>query len=115
MIYKKSVKTQGDSKYIELQFLTPALGERYSHWLQGIYDLTGWPVTIADHPRQQELLMLAQSVAMTNGFSIVKGPSIRQSEGCVEISVSKQQSEEALEVAKSQFRNKSGYELRVER
>ena len=112
-IYKKSVKTQGDSKFIELQFLTPEVGTRYISWLKGIHDQTGWPITVATNPRQQELIMLARSCAASSGVTITKGPSIRQSDQCVDICIAENAVDEMISQAMAEFEQKSGFQMRI--
>ena len=112
-IFKKSVRNAGDTKFIELQFLTPVVGERYTKWLKGISELTGWPVTVAPNPRQQELIMLAQNCAAAHGLTISKGPSIRQSEQRVDISVNDSTQKGNIPQAQNDFFEKSGYQLHV--
>lgn len=113
VIYKKSVRTQGCVKFIELQFITPAMGQRYEKWLSGIHEMTGWPVTIAANPRQQELIMLAKSCAASHGLTIAKGPSIRQSDQCVEISIAWGTETKKITQAQVEFERQSGYQLRI--
>lgn len=112
-IYKKSIRAQATTKHIELQFLTPALGRRYEKWLRDIYEMTGWPLTSAPHPRQQELIMLARQCAADCGVALSKTPSIRQNEQCVEISVALNTDSKAVLKAQTRFSAQSGYQLRI--
>ncbi|MCD8105120.1 MAG: MBL fold metallo-hydrolase [Lachnospiraceae bacterium] len=73
--YKKSILTDEYGKYMQLSFLSPALGFREQDILQRIADQTGWRIKIAPGVNQNALQLLAQRTCQKNGVTLRKLPS----------------------------------------
>ncbi len=75
-IFKISLKSDALGKYIQVQFLTPALGERHSDLLQNLREATGWRISWSRKPRQAELIGLARECLNQRKLAIKRNPSI---------------------------------------
>ncbi|MCD7957660.1 MAG: MBL fold metallo-hydrolase [Lachnospiraceae bacterium] len=73
--YKKSILSDEFGKYIQLSFLSPALGFREQGVLQRIAAQTGWRVRIAPGVNQNAIQSLAQRLCQENGVRLRKLPS----------------------------------------
>lgn len=73
--YRKSIKTNGDGKYIEVSFISPKVGSRYKAKLQTISRDTGWSIAISNSVNQNEIINLAVRLCMEAGFELKKNPS----------------------------------------
>lgn len=75
--YKKSVKTDGKGRYIELAFVSPAVGERYGALLEEISGQIGWRLNLSESVNQMEVLAVTAMKLKERGLMIVKGPSYK--------------------------------------
>ncbi|MBQ8160146.1 MAG: MBL fold metallo-hydrolase [Clostridia bacterium] len=73
--YKVGLKTDAMGRYMELSFLTPALGRRVSEVLRKTAVDTGWRMHIAEQPNQNELLGMADAMCRSYGLTPMKMPS----------------------------------------
>ncbi len=72
---KKSLKQDDRGRYIELAFISPAIGQRFSADIQRTADQIGWRIRIADRINQIALAQTAQSLCSKHGIVLAKNPS----------------------------------------
>lgn len=73
--YKKSLMSDQHGKYIQLAFLSPAVGQREADRLQRLADQTGWRVRIAPSVNQNAISGIAVRICQENGVDLKKLPS----------------------------------------
>lgn len=105
---KKSLKNDPRGKYIELGFISPAIGMRYGQTLQELADQIGWRICIADKVNQNELFKLAQILCMENGISLAKNPSYLPAQKMVQLKIAAKEPEEKLQKLADAFVEATG-------
>ena len=73
--YKKSIKTDGIGRYMELSFLSPALGRREEERISRLAAQTGWRFRIAESVNQNAIQNLAVQTCMRHAVPLRKLPS----------------------------------------
>lgn len=73
--YKKSIKQNGQGKYIELVFVTPMIGRRYVKVIESLANQIGWDFTISDKVNQNELLNRTILLCQKYQVTLRKNPS----------------------------------------
>lgn len=86
--YKKSIKADGDGKYIELSFISPEVGRRCEPVLRTICAQIGWRLRISQSVNQIEVLSITALKLRERGLTVVKGPSYKPVTRSVEARVS---------------------------
>lgn len=74
-IEKKSIKQDGQGKYLEFSFVSPQVGLRYQKQLQEIADQIGWRIRIADKVNQNTLFQMVRTLCAGQGITLAKNPS----------------------------------------
>ncbi|SHF33184.1 RNA processing exonuclease, beta-lactamase fold, Cft2 family [Caldanaerobius fijiensis DSM 17918] len=74
--YKKSIKSKGGTRYIELSFISKPVGERYTSLIRELEDKTGWAITISSSCNQVEILNIVTTLCEKKGIALRKNPSI---------------------------------------
>lgn len=105
---KKSLKQDAGGKYLELGFLSPALGMQYADTLQALADQTGWRIRIADKVNQIELFKTAQLLCSRHGVSLAKNPSYLPAKRAVQLKTAGQEAEEKLQDMAEEFLTQTG-------
>lgn len=105
---KKSLKQDSRGKYLELGFLSPALGMQYADTLQALADQTGWRICIADKVNQIELFKTAQLLCIKDGISLAKNPSYLPAKRMVQLKTAGQEEEEKLQGMAEEFHRQTG-------
>ena len=105
---KKSLKNDPHGKYIELGFISPAIGMRYGQTLQELADQIGWRICIADKVNQNELFKLAQILCMENGIGLAKNPSYLPAQKMVQLKIAAKEPEEKLQKLADAFVEATG-------
>lgn len=83
--YKKGILTDQYGKYIQLFFLSPALGDRQSETIQRIADQIGWRLRIAPAVNQNTVLSMVQQFCHSQGVELRKAPSYLPSTRSVQL------------------------------
>ncbi len=78
--YKKSIQSDGSGRYIQLFFLSPALGYRQKDVLQRCADKTGWRIAIAPGVNQNAVITYAAQCCQMHGVECRKLPSYQPGE-----------------------------------
>ena len=107
---KKSLKNDPAGKYMELGFISPAVGMRYGQALQKLADQTGWRIRIADKVNQNELFKTAQLLCKKHGISLVKNPSYLPEQKKIQLKMAVQAAEEKMQRMASEFVDETGCE-----
>lgn len=105
---RKSLKQDSGGKYLEISFISPAIGHRYHNQLQSLADQTGWRIMIAEKVNQNELFKIAQLLCMKYGISLSKNPSYLPERRAVQMRVQMAADPEALQKATDEFLEKTG-------
>lgn len=112
--YKKSVKlTKSGVKYIELSFISKAVGEQYSHIIKKMAVETGYPMTIGDSCNQIEIISIAKRLAAEKGLKLKKNPSIYLDKMLVQIVLTQDLDDNLQEEIKSRFWTLTGMTLEI--
>lgn len=86
-VYKKSKKTAGSIEYIELSFISPEVGKRYTEKIERLQEEIGWNILISNNPNQNEIIKSVKNICSDFGLAIIKNPSIFTVERVVKIKV----------------------------
>ena len=105
---KKSLKQDAEGKYLELGFLSPALGMQYADTLQALADQTGWRIHIADKVNQIELFKTAQLLCIRHGISLAKNPSYLPAKRAVQLKTAGQEAKEKRQDMAEEFLRQTG-------
>lgn len=105
---KKSLKHDSQGKYLELGFMSPALGMRYAKTLQTLAGQIGWRIRIADKVNQNELFKKAQLLCMQHGLTLAKNPSYLPAQQAVQLKLSDTETEEKLKSIADEFQEQTG-------
>jgi len=109
--YKKSKKSDGRGEYIELAFITPEVGKRYSELLKTLRKETGWRLQIRREPNSAAINNLAQRL-IPEDWGLRGGASLHMNRREVRVRLSNppENSREFIKVAE-RFRSATGYRL----
>lgn len=105
---KKSLKHDPMGKYLEISFISPAVGNRYRDELQTLADQTGWRIGITEKVNQNELLKIAQILCLKHGISLTKNPSYLPERRTVQMKVENTISPDNLRQAEEEFLERTG-------
>ena len=105
---KKSLKQDAEGKYLELGFLSPALGMWYQDQLQALADQTGWRICIADRVNQIKLFQEAQLLCIRYGIRLAKNPSYLPATRTVQLKTDGQEAEEKRQEMAEEFCRQTG-------
>lgn len=108
--YRKSVKTLGENKYIELAFISPVIGRRFKERIEELASITGWDMSIGNSVNQNEIIALAANLCSENGIKLKKNPSFNPANMNVALKV-EGDNEDVLESIKDSFEYKTGCKL----
>lgn len=104
--YKKSIKNNGNKKYIELVFISPKIGQKFEEKLGHISKETGWSIAISDKVNQNELFNIAKLLCEKNNIILKKNPSYNPGKMTVVLNVVS--GEEGFENVKHEFEKTTG-------
>lgn len=107
--YKKSIKTNGKGKYIELVFISPKIGERFKEKLGHLSYETGWSIAVADKVNQNELFNIAKLLCDKNQIDLRKNPSYNPSNMIITLNIAS--GEENFDRVKEEFEKITGCSL----
>ncbi len=107
---KKSLKQDGDGKYMEISFVSPAIGHRYREHLQSLSDSIGWRIRIADKVNQNELSRTAQLLCMKYEIPLAKNPSYLPGRKTIQLKTAPPHCPEKHGRAREEFREITGCE-----
>ena len=84
-VYKKSVKSDAQGNYLELSFLSPEVGKRYSELLAQLASQTQWRIRIADSVNQKEIFEIIRTLCGKYEIPLLKNPSYLPQERMIQI------------------------------
>ena len=104
--YKKSIKTSGNKRYIELVFISPKIGQKFEEKLGRLCRETGWSIAISDKVNQNELFNIAKLLCDKSEILLKKNPSYNPSDMTVSLNIIS--GEESFETVKIEFERITG-------
>lgn len=107
---KKSLKQDHRGKYLEISFISPMLGRRYTSQLQELSDQTGWRIYIADKVNQIELFRTAQLLCQKYNICLAKNPSYLPDRKALQLKVPGAPNPDVLEKFTDEFVERTGCE-----
>lgn len=110
-IYKKSLKQDGEQSFIELSFITPEIGKRYSKLLEELEEKTGWNIRINPNANLNELIKLVKRLLEVRGLYVKKNPSIYQDLANIKVVPANEWEEALFEDVNRELFEATGYEL----
>jgi uncharacterized protein len=108
--YRKSIKTLGENKYIELAFIAPIIGRRFGYKLAELASITGWDMSIGNSINQNDIIALASSLCSECGIKLKKNPSFNPTNMNVTLKIEGNNGE-ALDSIKNDFEYRTGCKL----
>ena len=105
---RKGLKQDSEGRYLEVSFLSPALGYSYRQRLQALSDETGWRIRIAPRVDQNALFGIAGALCARHGITPVKNPSYLPEKQMLVIKVPAGTSEAQLAEIADAFRRETG-------
>lgn len=105
--YKKSIKNISGSQFIELYFITPAIGVEYREKVENLSSMTGWNMKIGTSINQNEIISIALRLCEEQGIKLKKNPSINQTSYTVTIKV-EDADKEKLNKIREEFQHNTG-------
>ncbi len=113
--YKKSIKSHLGEKYIELSFITPAIGKKCEKTVKRISDLTGWNMSVSESANQNEIIKMAVELCKMEGIELKKNPSFNNFDLSVKLKIKEGHLKgggEKLSRIKNKFEYKTGCVLK---
>ena len=112
-IYKKSKKEINGVPFIELSFISYAVGERYMDYIKKLEEETGWPIILGNNPNQNEMIKIAKRILQAENIKILKNPSIHVMEEKVKVKTAESVEAAVVERLKQDFFQETGYGLDI--
>lgn len=107
-LYRKSIKNDGEGRFLEFSFISPELGRRYRELLQTLADQIGWRIHIADKVNQAELIKIAGVLCGKYGITICKNPSYLPGTREIQLTILPGAEETVLSELAAEFEEKTG-------
>ena len=76
--YKKSIKHNHISKYIELTFISPGVGKKYFEKLENLSEILAWNITISTSVNQNAIINLVLQLCDKNDVKLKKNPAFNE-------------------------------------
>ncbi|MBW6409365.1 MBL fold metallo-hydrolase [Clostridium weizhouense] len=73
--YKKCIKNNENGKYLELVFISPKIGEKFSEKLGHLSKETGWTIALSDKVNQAEIINILKLLCDKYDIKLKKNPS----------------------------------------
>ncbi len=109
-LYRKSIKTVNSDSFIELTFISPAIGEKYRYLLDELESRIRWNLRINPTPNQNELFNVGIRIFNEKGVILKKNLAYLPKEMVVKAVVNSIDSQTA-ESIKNEFFERTGLEL----
>lgn len=85
--YKKSIKSNYKGKYIELAFISPIIGEKFTEKLCHLCNETGWNIAISDKVNQNEIINITKILCSKYNIELKKNPSFNPSDISLKLNI----------------------------
>ncbi|MFH1531366.1 MAG: MBL fold metallo-hydrolase [Pseudomonadota bacterium] len=108
--FKKGKKSGPDGEFIEVRFVTPAVGEGLAGLLEDLSREICWPIAISPNITVNELQRVATDCAPA-GFGTVGVPRVHADLKEVRVILQGAPSADEVEEARREFRRQTGFEL----
>lgn len=107
---KKSIKSDHEGKLIELAFLSPQIGLRYTELLHEIADQIQWRIRVADSVNQIEVFKTAHLICRKYDITLRKNPSYLPMKRQVSLKTAEDTDPERYAAAAEEFKKLTGLE-----
>ncbi|MCM3714000.1 MBL fold metallo-hydrolase [Alkalihalobacillus oceani] len=111
-VYKISFKGQGPETILEVHFISPEVAARHEVDLEELSYRTGFPVTYAKAPKQNEILHRALKL-IPESWLLKKTPSIHVDRACLGVKVGYTPDPEEVEQINKGLLDETGYSLEI--
>lgn len=105
---KKSLRQDGQGRYLELSFVSPVIGRQYQEEIQLLSNQIGWRIRIADKVNQNTLFKTAQVLCMKYGIVLKKNPSYLPEKKSVQLKVCTSDNRECFRAVEEEFLRQTG-------
>ena len=110
--HKKSIKVTKDGvKYIELSFISKAIGEQYGELIKKLKNKTGYTIIVGDSCNQIEVINTAKRLMNENRIVLKKNPSVFLDKMTVQVLPDVEVNAQIKEQVKNQFIEMTGLAL----
>lgn len=110
-LYKKSLKSDAQGKYIELSFISPFIGEKYSSWVEDLSKETNWRIKINPMANQMEIIQVALGLLHQDNIYPKKNPSILIAERKARVKLTQTPPTEQWKSIENDFQKQTGFLL----
>lgn len=107
-VYKKSIRSDSKGKYLELTFLSPEVGRRYSEALALLAEEIRWRIAIGDSVNQNGVFAAAGKVCSKYGIHLQQSPSYLPQKRKVQIKIGTALSEEVIKNMSDEIEKMTG-------
>lgn len=111
-IFKKSIKTQNGQRYIELNFISPKIGQKYSELIESLQVQLRWNIVISNSVNQNEVFKIAKSLLFKNNLT-AKKVSYLPDKAMVKIIINDNLTSEIKEQLRNELLNLTGLDLEI--
>ncbi|MFN0086308.1 MAG: MBL fold metallo-hydrolase [Blastocatellia bacterium] len=106
------LKTDEDGDYLQIAFLTPALGLRQARTMQAMADVTGYQLRLRPHLNTYELVEIARRL-LPPEWRMSKPPSLHNDLGLVRVKVAAPPAPEQSAAVAAQYDEMTGFRLDI--
>ncbi|MFT8317742.1 MAG: MBL fold metallo-hydrolase [Sporolactobacillus sp.] len=112
-LYKAGIKTLGGQTCLEVHFITPEIALRHTVDMEELSYRTGFPVTFARHPKQNEILRAALETIPPD-WGLQKNPALHTDRAQIGIKLPVNPPEAEVSRVRSEIKEKTGYSVVLE-
>ncbi|MBD3422713.1 MAG: hypothetical protein GF398_21575 [Chitinivibrionales bacterium] len=112
-LYKMSRKISDGIPYIELTFISPAIGELYCGLIEALEQETGWHILISSRVNQTAMIQKAKAICKRSGIDIAGNPSIFTSENIIRIKACTAVADGLKAATAQRVRETTGYDAEI--
>lgn len=112
-IYKKSIRSDSQGKYLELTFLSPEVGRRYGEILAQLAKEIQWRIAIGDSVNQNGVFEEAGKICSKYGIVLRQNPSYLPQKRMVQLKASAPLSEDMIENVSEDIKQATGLECLI--
>ncbi|QQK74912.1 MBL fold metallo-hydrolase [Salicibibacter cibarius] len=113
-LYKISFKGQGDDSVLEVHFISPEVAKRHEVDLEELSYRTGFPVTYAENPKQNEIIKEAVA-RIPASWALKKNPSIHREQSILGLKVGEATDPDEAQRVEDAILQATGYGIELKR
>lgn len=111
-LYKAGIKQNNGLSFIEVHFVTPQIARRHAVDMEELSYRTGFPVTFAKNPKQDEVIRLTAAL-VPDSWGLRKNPSLHLDKAQVSLKLAVKPSEEERKQVAEKIEALTGYHLMI--